>query len=196
VNIFDYNIVVMDAEIKNHIGRNGIGWKDYNKMGISVASTYNFKTRDYSVFMGDNLNLLPQVLRSADLVVGYNIEDFDIPLIENTPEAECSEPLNLKTYDMLKELRNTNEKPLRGGLALGNVLVATFGDTFGKTEDGAEAPEMWQQQKLGRLITYSIADVTREAWLFSQIWHQKYVVSPKWGQLAPRPPQNLLVNVA
>ena len=85
----DYNILVVDAEIKKTIGRNGIGWKDFDKMGISVACVYNFKTRDYSVYMDDNLHQLPVDLMNADMVVGYNILSFDIPLIEKTPESKC-----------------------------------------------------------------------------------------------------------
>lgn len=36
MNIHDHNIVVWDLEIREPIA-NGIGWRDYDKMGISVG---------------------------------------------------------------------------------------------------------------------------------------------------------------
>lgn len=165
-------IVVFDLEIKNEIGKNGIGWKSYREMGISVGCAFDYRTMDYCVFMDDNIQELRSLLSGADLIVGFNILGFDLPLIASSTKPVEKNP-NLEIYDLLYKSRESTgwEEGMKfpSGLRLDNHLEETFGKGEMKTADGAEAPLMWQRKELGRLISYCLADVKRERQLFEHV---------------------------
>jgi hypothetical protein len=212
------NIVVFDLEIKAVIDKVNVGWKDYHKMGVSVGCAYNYLTDDYSVYCDDNLLDLVEMINKCELLTGFNIIGFDIPLLE----AEATKCLTSKTdkgiskpyhkelmdkmiagqplvtpkriYDVLVEVRraagykSTKEigitagyKPELigispstagfppGGFTLDACLLNTFGASSMKTADGAEAPVMYLQGRLGELHSYCLADVKREKKLFEHV---------------------------
>ena len=54
-----------------------------------------------------------------------------------------------------------------------NVAEYTVG--FGKTGDGARAPELWQDGKIAELINYLSGDLRAEAALFKHIYEHGFV---------------------
>lgn len=179
------NIVVFDLEIKNPIDGKIITWADHHKMGISVGCSYDFATRESRVFMDDNLSELAEQLNDADMVVGFNTLGFDIPLLQKTMECGIGLRSDIKHYDMLLESRLSAgwdpSKRYPTGMRLDNHLIGTFGADKVKTEDGADAPIFWQEGKLGRLISYCLADVRREADLFEFVWHNNLFITDTHG---------------
>lgn len=179
------NIVVYDLEIKEIIGSTievkkdnlteikQIGWNNHDLMGISCGVMWDYFTMEFTVFMDDNMQELGRRLNSADLVVAFNHIGFDNKLlrangIDLKPDTE------LKNYDMLVEGRKgigwrENDK-FPSGCKLDEFLLATFGQAFMKTASGEEAPKMWKNGEVGRLISYCLADVTREKALFEYLW--------------------------
>jgi predicted PolB exonuclease-like 3'-5' exonuclease len=174
--------VVFDLEIKNVIDGKNITWNDKDKMGISVGVAR--VGDDYKVFMDDNLNELVELLEGAEMVSGFNIIGFDIPLLE----ATIGRKLKLSVvYDMLEISRMAvgwspgkpySKYPI--GLKLNDHLSEMFGDQ--KTEDGADAPLFWQQGKLGRLISYCVSDVQKEWRLFEHMHFHGYVRTKTHGE--------------
>ena len=147
------NIVVYDLEIKNVIGVNGVTWDTHDKMGISVGCLFDFRTMDNLVFMDDNISALAERLNSAELVVGFNIIGFDNKLLDATPENKVKLRPDLPIYDMLYWSRratgwNDGEK-FPKGLKLDDHLLAMFGQQHMKTSNGAEAPVMYQEKRMG-----------------------------------------------
>lgn len=171
------NIVVFDLEIKNVIDpKQGIGWTDYGKMGISVGVLFCFRTMDYQVYMDDNLEELAARLNEADLISGFNINRFDIPLLKASVKTPLKETLPL--YDLLVESRKAaGAGAAPKGMKLDDHLEQTFGQSEMKTAHGSEAPLYYQQGKLGKLVSYCIADVKREAKLFRHVWNGQPVRS-------------------
>lgn len=158
------NIVVFDCEIKNTIGTNGVNWTTFDKMGISVACLFDYETGDNTVYLEDNLQELKNRLDRAEVIVGYNIIKFDNPLVAAT--LKCENTWDHKCYDMLVEVRKSTGQAMPKGCKLDDVLHATFG--IKKTEDGAQAPIMYQNGKIGRVVSYCLADVRRERMVFEQ----------------------------
>ena len=171
-------IVVFDLEIKEEIGKNGVTWSTYDKMGISVGVAFNYFTMDYEIYMDDNIQDLRNLLATSDLIVGFNILGFDLPLLAATTKPVEKNP-KLEIYDLLYKSRESigwkDGDRFPTGLKLDNHLEATFGKTEMKTADGAQAPVMWQQKKLGKLISYCLADVKREKMLFEHVLQKKLV---------------------
>jgi hypothetical protein len=171
------NIVVFDLETKNEIDpKKGIGWTSYDKMGISVGVLFCFRTMDYQVYMDDNLEELAARINEADLISGFNINRFDIPLLRACVKTQIAEKLPL--YDLLVESKlAAGAGAAPRGMKLDDHLEHTFGEAHMKTAHGAEAPIYYQQGKIGRLVSYCIADVKREAKLFRHVWNGQPVKS-------------------
>jgi DEAD/DEAH box helicase domain-containing protein len=176
---------VFDTEIKNEIGQNGIGWKDFDKMGVSVACSYSFRTQDFKVYMDDNLAELAEDIERADIATGFYTEGFDIPLLE----AELRTTIRKDNHwDILNHSRRAlGWRPGVGGgkmphgCKLDNHLIGTFGREAMKTGHGSEAPKWWRERRMGKLISYCLDDVKREARLFQYAWNNGIVKTDTHG---------------
>ena len=174
------NIVVFDLEIKNEI-KDGVSWKDFGKMGISVGCSFNFATNDYKVFMDDNIHELAEDLDKAELAVGFNTLGFDVPLLEN---IACLKLIKDHHYDILFHSRKAHGGgSFVKGFKLDNHLAGTFGKEWMKTGNGAMAPVWYQEKRMGKLITYCLDDVKREAKLFKYLWENGSVKLDSYGEL-------------
>lgn len=178
-------IVVFDLETKQPCGTKEVPWGAWSAMGISVGVAFDYKTMDYKIFMEDNLQELRSLLAGSDLIVGFNIKGFDLPLIAAHTHPVEKNP-NLEIYDMLFKSRESlgwkEGDKFPNGLRLDNHLEETFGKSNMKTEDGADAPIFWQQKKFGRLVSYCLADVKREKMLFEHIVSGKPVKTKAHGE--------------
>lgn len=193
MNLHEQNITVFDCEIQNEVDGKIIGWKNYDKMGHAVSASYNFKSGNYKIYFNDNLDELADDLHSSDLVTGFNIKGFDIPLLNGT--AELIKKISLdekKIYDMLEESRKSVGNFFAKGLKLDNHLESMFGAGGMKSGHGANAPKLWQDKKLGSLCSYVLRDVNREKALFEHIWQHGWVNTAMHGQKQVKKPQDQL----
>jgi DEAD/DEAH box helicase domain-containing protein len=173
------NITVFDCEVKEVPGENGIGWRDYAKLGVSVACAFDFRTLEYRVYMDDNLPDLAEQLEQADMVVGFNTLGFDVPLLEGVLNQELRKDHH---YDLLAHSRKALGKgAMPKGCKLDNHLLGTFGKDSMKTADGVQAPRWWKEGSYGRLISYCLDDVKREARLFKFAWDHGHVKTDTHG---------------
>lgn len=219
------NVVVFDLEIKNVIDGGQITWNDHNKMGISVGCLHDYYDGDQKVYMDDNLPELARRLIGADLVVGFNILGFDLPLLKATLKVRLDEHVNANRnlyehgfageaadlldliqrldhvyhYDLLYWSRRAtgwnDGQFFPKGLKLDDHLLGTFGQGFMKTEHGANAPLLWQAGKLGQLISYCLADVKRERLLFEHVFEGKPVKTAAHGERTLHSPRSFLIEV-
>lgn len=164
------NIVVFDCEIVNDVDGVNVTWATKHLMGLSVGCLFDYRTGDWNVYFQEDIQRMADRITDADLSVGFNINDFDIPLIA-TNGASFGPDLN--TYDMLLESRKAMGwdfgKRYPSGMKLDDHLKATFGPEFVKTENGALAPKMWRDGRRGEIVSYCLADVRREKMLFEYI---------------------------
>jgi hypothetical protein len=128
------------------------------------------------------MNELVDQLNAAELVVGFNIDQFDLNVIAAhqasaalVPGAQVSQlRTGLPVYDLLYHSRRAmGWSPARRfptGMKLDNHLLGTFGPSWVKTAAGAEAPGFYRDGKIGRLVSYCVGDVKREAALFKHLW--------------------------
>lgn len=177
------NIIVYDLEIKEPIA-GPVTWDRHDLMGISVGVAYHYLTGEFKVYMDDNIAELGAHLHQADIITGFNIIGFDNKLIDATlgAKGDLARVLNLKSYDMLVESRKASgwreNMSFPKAMRLDDHLECTFGKLFMKTANGAEAPLMWKEKQLGRLISYCIDDVAREKLLFEHVFAGRPVKTP------------------
>ena len=196
------NVVVYDLEIKNSIGAmvgdKTVTWSTHDLMGISCGVLFDYRTGDFVVYLDDNMNDLAKRLNEADLVVAFNQINFDNRLLRASglnlkPDEE------LKNYDMFVESIRSHhpdwswEKgPRVKGFRLDDHLSAIFGNHFMKTDHGENAPKLYQRGEMGKLISYCVADVTREKALFEHMWTTGTAKTGLHGEKEVRHPSTLL----
>ena len=186
--------LIYDLEIKNAIqGRNetrieGIdycgGWGDHAGMGISVMGAYDVEKNRARVFCDDNKDEFFETVADADVIVGFNNIPFD-----NKVTTLCwdgnKEMLDTKSYDILREIWIAAGLPpafnprTHGGYGLDATCKANFGTE--KSGNGALAPVLWQQGKIGAVIDYCMNDIALTLQLWRKIVAGEPLICPKTG---------------
>ena len=111
-------------------------------MGMSVGVTYSSATGEYCVYSEKRVNDLVDQLMRADLVVGFNVINFDYEVLLGYTILDLKE--HIPTLDLMVEL----EAKLGHRLALDCIAQATLG--VGKTGDGLEAIRWWREGRRPR----------------------------------------------
>ncbi len=117
---------------------------------IYVVCIYDSETDKYSSYTQEQLKDLWPILEKADLLIGYNNDGYDTPLLNNYYSGDLKK---INGLDILSEIK----KSLGFRLKLDSVAEATLGRK--KTGHGLEAMEWWKQGRYDDVIKYCIEDV-------------------------------------
>lgn len=140
--------IVLDIETKNTFQE--VGSNDPTKLDISLLVIYDYKDKKYSTFTEENFADLWKVLEDTDLIVGYNSDYFDIPLLNKYYSGDL---LAVGSLDLLSEIRKSLGKAVR----LDNIAEATLG--VGKSGHGLQAIEWWKAGEIKKIEKYCQQDV-------------------------------------
>jgi DEAD/DEAH box helicase domain-containing protein len=143
------HVITFDVETQYTADEVG-GWSHIRDMRLAVAVTYDSVADVYRDYTEQDVDLLISTLRSADLVVGYNLLRFDYEVLR----AYTNDPLlDIQTVDMLRDLyRTMGWRP-----KLDNVAAATLGES--KSADGLQAVRWFRKGQLDKVIAYCQRDV-------------------------------------
>ena len=143
------NIVYFDLETQRTFDQVG-GRGNLKKLGLAAAVTYNTARSAFHRYTEGRVNALIEELKSADLVVGYNVLEFDYAVLS----AYTDEPLQrLATTDMMEHLA----RRLGFRLSLESIATATLGT--GKVSDGLQAVRWYRQGLIDKVLDYCQKDV-------------------------------------
>ena len=140
--------IVLDIETQNTFQE--VGSNDPTKLDISLLVIYDYKTEEYLTFTEKNFNDLWQILEETDLIIGYNSDHFDIPLLNKYYPGDLSV---VGSLDLLTEIKNVIGRSIR----LDNVAEATVG--VGKSGHGLQAIEWWKEGRIDKIEKYCRDDV-------------------------------------
>jgi hypothetical protein len=135
------------------------GWEDYEGMGISVVTAYDFVDSQLSVYLQDNLGDLGTLINSRQILMGYNNKKFD----DNVLRANGIDVPHEKSYDLFLQIVNTQPPGNRRGFRLADMLQAN--GIPPKSGLGSDAPRQAQMNEWGSLITYCIGDTMKQVQL-------------------------------
>lgn len=144
------NIVYFDLEtqrLANDVG----GWDRKQDMGMSVGVTYSTAKGGYTIYGEKQVDALIKELVEADLVVGYNVINFDYAVLMGYTILDLVE--RLVTLDMLVEV----EKVVGARLPLESLAKATLG--VGKIAHGLDAVKWWREGRVMEIAEYCCFDV-------------------------------------
>lgn len=144
------DIVYFDLETQRTANDAG-GWDKKREMRVSIAVTYSTALGEYRIFEEKDVDALVDQLVRADLVVGFNVINFDYEVLSRYTILDLAH--TARTLDMLVEI----EKVLGHRLSLDAVASATLG--VGKTGDGLDAIKWWREGRLLEIAEYCCFDV-------------------------------------
>ncbi|MFA6295195.1 MAG: ribonuclease H-like domain-containing protein [Candidatus Paceibacterota bacterium] len=140
--------ITFDLETKNFF--QDVGSNDPADLDVSVVCIHDSLTDQYSSFLETDFNKLWPILEQSDMLITWNGDHFDIPLLNKYYPGDLTK---IKSLDLMKEAH----KVLGRRLKLDTVAEATLG--MNKTGAGADAMILWQKGEIDKLIKYCINDV-------------------------------------
>ncbi len=153
-------LVVFDLETQNSFDEVG-GYRNTRALKMSVGVTWNSAGRSFRRYHEPDVPALVAELKSASLVVGFNLLNFDYPVLA----AYTDEPLHLlPTVDMLDHLY----RKLGFRVKLDDLARATLNRK--KSADGLDAIRWWRAGQIDQLCEYCEhdVDVTRQLYEFGK----------------------------
>ncbi|MBU1558126.1 ribonuclease H-like domain-containing protein [Patescibacteria group bacterium] len=151
--------ITFDIETRNTF--EDVGSNDAVDLDISLLCTHDSKTGEYDTFMHDDLDRLWPLLEKADMLIGYNSDHFDIPLLNKYYHGDLTK---IKSLDILKEIKNSTGRRFK----LDSVAEATLGTN--KSGDGLDAIKWWNSGEIDKIKKYCLDDVriTKEVYDYAR----------------------------
>ncbi len=140
--------IVFDIETRNVF--EDVGKADPTLLDISIVGVYEYESGKYESYLVEELPKLWPILEKADMLITFNGDHFDIPLLNKYYHGDLSK---IKSLDILVEVK----KSLGRRVGLGNIAEATLG--VGKSANGLQAVEWWKKGDIESIRKYCLQDV-------------------------------------
>ena len=137
------------------------GWANSHLMKLATGVVWDSYKKQFSSFLEHEACQLVEELRSADLVVGFNLIGFDYAVLQPYASTDLQE---INTFDMLVDIK----KRLGFRLSLNHLAQHTLDAQ--KSADGLISLQWFKEGKIDLIVEYCIKDVelTRDLFLFGQ----------------------------
>jgi len=140
--------VVFDIETANWM--DDTGSNDPADLTIAIVGIHDSETDTYASFLEHELPQLWKILECTDLLVGYNSEHFDIPLLNKYYPGDLA---HIRSIDLMQEVYRSLGRRLK----LDTIAEATLGEK--KIGDGLQSLKWWKQGEVDKVREYCQKDV-------------------------------------
>ncbi len=140
--------ITFDIETRNIF--QDVNSNDPVDLDISVVCIHDSVTDEYSSYLQEDLPKLWPILEKADMLITFNGDHFDIPLLNKYYSGDLTK---IKSLDLLREIKDILGKRIK----LDTIAEATLG--VKKSGHGLEAVEWWKTGEIDKIIKYCVADV-------------------------------------
>lgn len=146
-------VITFDIETSNTFG--ALARNDVTGLDLSIVGVHDSETNEYTSYTQEELPNLWPIMERADMLVGFNSNTFDIPILNKYYAGDLTK---IRSLDLLVEV----QKVLGRRIRLQSLAEATL--KKGKGGDGLKAVEWWAQGLVDKVREYCIEDVriTRE----------------------------------
>ncbi len=141
-------VVTFDIETANWMDEVGSG--NPADLSIAVVGIHDSETGAYRCYVEQELPELWNILERTDMLVGYNSDHFDIPLLNKYYPGELT---RIRSLDLMQEIHRSLGRRLK----LDTIAEATLGE--GKSADGLQSLKWWRQGEVEKVKEYCQKDV-------------------------------------
>lgn len=119
------------------------GWQHKHLLGLGLAVTYDTRDTRYRVYTEETVDTLLASLRAADLVIGFNTQDFDYQVLQPWSDTPLG---TLPTLSLLDEV----QQQLGFRLSLSHLVRETLG--MERPDDSLQTVRWYQEGNRERII--------------------------------------------
>ncbi len=152
--------ITFDIETRNIF--DDVGSNDPAALDMSVVCIHDSKTNECSSYLVEELPKFWEIIEDADLLISYNGEHFDIPILQKYAPKGL-DLSKIKHVDLLKELKIAAKRRMK----LDQVAEGTLG--INKSGHGLDAVVWWRKGEIDKIKKYCVDDVkiTRDVYDFA-----------------------------
>jgi uncharacterized protein YprB with RNaseH-like and TPR domain len=145
--------ITFDIETKNF-------FNDVSKIDITLVGIHDSETDTYSTYLEEEFNQLWPILERADMLIGFNSDHFDIPVLNKYYPGDLT---MIKSLDILREIRSSYGRRMK----LNQIAEGTLG--IQKSGSGIDAITWWNSGEIDKIRKYCIDDVkiTKEVYEYA-----------------------------
>ena len=141
-------VVTFDIETANWMS--DIGSSDPADLTIALVCIHDSESDSYSSYLENELSKLWPLLERTDVLVGYNSNHFDIPLLNKYYPGDLT---RIKSLDIMQEIYGVVGRRLK----LDSVAEGTLGEK--KSASGAQSLQWWRAGEIEKVRSYCLRDV-------------------------------------
>lgn len=140
-------VVTFDIETANWMSEETGG---FDALQIAIVCIHDSETDEYSSYLETELPKLWPILERTDILVGYNSNYFDIPLLNKYYPGDLKK---IKSLDLLAEIKASLGRSIR----LDAVAEGTLGTK--KSGSGLQSLQWWRAGEIDKVRKYCLKDV-------------------------------------
>lgn len=141
-------VIVFDIETANLFSDISSG--DPADLTLALVAIHDSETDEYSSYVESELPRLWKIIERADMLVGYNSDHFDIPLLNKYYPGDLT---RIKSLDLMKEVQAVVGRRLK----LDSIAEGTLGQK--KIGHGLDSIKWWRAGEVEKVRKYCLKDV-------------------------------------
>ena len=158
-----YRVLYFDLETQKSASEVG-GWENTAYMKLATGVVWDSLDQKFFSYLESEASQLAEKLKTADLVVGFNVLKFDYGVLK--PYARDAGIIldDITTFDMLIDIN----KKLGHRLSLNHLAENTLNAK--KSADGLVSLQWYKEGKIDKIVEYCKQDVeiTRDLFLYGE----------------------------
>ncbi len=166
------NYIVFDIETKNSNIPGGSFIPE--QLDMSIICIYDSKSDTYHSFLEPELHKLWPFIEKAEMLIGYNSDHFDIPILNKYYHGDLT---HVKSLDLLKEIKSS----LNRRVSLDQVAEGTLGRK--KNGSGLQAIRWYKEGNFEDLRKYCLEDVKITKEIYDYALQNKNLKFKEAGQI-------------
>lgn len=143
------NHIVLDIETQNLFSDVG-GKENLIKLSLSVAGVFSYADNAFLTFTESEMPAFENLLKKTDLIVGFNINHFDLPILQKYLSADLKK---IPALDIMNEVVSK----MGHRVSLDDLVSNTLGKR--KSANGLMAVQYWREGRMDELKKYCLDDV-------------------------------------
>lgn len=143
------NHIVLDIETQNLFSDVG-GKENLIKLSLSVAGVFSYADNAFLTFTEHEMPRFENLLEKTDLIIGFNINHFDLPILQKYLSIDLNK---ISTLDIMNEVINA----MGHRVSLDDLASNTLGKR--KSANGLMAVQYWREGRIDELKKYCLDDV-------------------------------------